>query len=204
MPGRQHSRREQLAAIWNQSVFASWVGVTWVAYGFFAAVRDEFFPAKWQESIRGIALIGPALNVPLVWWLVVMLAIAVLWMFEASYRAARVAHIALADATASNPQIVPARRNRRFITTDEEAEDLLPDDQLITIRRRIQSNFLVRLPPNPAVEKEIEIKLASGDKTLTVTVVGRGAKIDGQDQDWIGGPGALHGYRFSGVEWERF
>jgi hypothetical protein len=74
----------------------------------------------------------------------------------------------------------------------------------LTVRRAKQSNFRIKLPPNPPVGKEIEIKLGSGDKSLTVTIEGNGLLIDGRPMHWMSGTGSLYGFRFSGAEWEIF
>ncbi|MGD0866946.1 MAG: hypothetical protein ABSA49_15465 [Rhizomicrobium sp.] len=93
---------------------------------------------------------------------------------------------------------------RRSIATDAESYDASPDDHYLTLRRARQSNFRIKLPPVPKVNKEIEIKLGSNDKTLTVTIDGNGHPIDGRPDDWMNGAGTLRGYRFSGLEWEIF
>jgi hypothetical protein len=91
---------------------------------------------------------------------------------------------------------------RRSIATDADSYDAAPDDRYLTIRRARQSNFRIKLPPSPKMNKEVEIKLGSGDKTLTVTIDGNGHMIDGSPDTWMNGVGTLRGFRFSGAEWE--
>ncbi len=196
MQQKSHTRWDQLKAIWSQGVIARWIALAWGAYGIFAAIRGEFLSAALQDKIRGVALIGPALNVPPTLWLGIFSLIMAAWIFEASYRSARATHEKLAAA------IVQSGGVRRFVTTDAESYDADADDRFLTIRRARQSNFCIKLPPNPKADKEIEIKLGSGDKTLTVTIDGNGHMIDGQPDTWMNGVGTLRGFRFSGAEWE--
>jgi hypothetical protein len=93
---------------------------------------------------------------------------------------------------------------RRSIATDADFYDADADDHYLTLRRARQSNFRIKLPPAPNMNKEIEIKLAAVDKSLTVTIDGNGHPIDGRPDDWMNGAGTLRGYRFAGAEWEIF
>jgi hypothetical protein len=101
-------------------------------------------------------------------------------------------------------QSEPQSGVRRSIATDADFYDASSDDHYLTLRRARQSNFRIKLPPVPKVNNEIEIKLGSNDKTLTVTIDGNGHPIDGRPDDWMNGAGTLRGYRFSGLEWEIF
>jgi hypothetical protein len=75
-----------LASMWRGSIVAVLLSIVWAIVGAFPIVRDDFVEPKHPEKWHMIDLIP---HIPLSWWLVGVLAIIFVSLFEAAYQKQR-------------------------------------------------------------------------------------------------------------------
>ncbi len=79
-----YERGGYLNRLWGHGIFGKLLGGLWFIYGLFAFVRDE--SKSVQERVGGNPMIDWFLGIPFAWWCAGTLLIALLWLFESSYR----------------------------------------------------------------------------------------------------------------------
>jgi hypothetical protein len=86
------TRRTYLTNLWAEGLWGKWASAAWSFYGILAAIREELLKPEDQAKYRVLLVIGNILSISFAWWVAIALAIALIWVFEASFLCHRKNH----------------------------------------------------------------------------------------------------------------
>jgi hypothetical protein len=109
-----NARVRHLAALWQEGLWGKWIAAIWSAMTIFTTLRDEFFrpgdDGKWKV-INLVPHLSPTT------WTIGILAVVLIWTFEASFRCAAKDKERLDTYEAESPieiRFDPKNPRRRF------------------------------------------------------------------------------------------
>ena len=108
------TRKDHLKSLWAEGLWGKWVGLAWFVLTAFPFLRDEFWRPADESRWKLITLVP---HWPLPTWAAITLALLLIWVYEASYRASAKDKARLSIYEAPSPiEIIfdTANRQRRF------------------------------------------------------------------------------------------